>query len=143
MAVSDGRIGRLRVTVTVILALISAIVPLPEPVNAARPDLLLLLVIYWSLSAPRIAGLTFAWLCGLAIDLLKGMVLGQHALACEQAYFDAEVADVFGFNAFQLGLARFDMKYSAGTLPHEKLMTSIELFGTRVAPRVRELLGAA
>jgi probable LLM family oxidoreductase len=39
-----------------------------------------------------------------------------------------------------LGLSRFDMKYSSGTLPHEKLMTSIELFGTRVIPRVRELL---
>ena len=34
--------------------------------------------------------------------------LGQHALRCEQTYFDAEVADVFGFNAFQLGLTRFD-----------------------------------
>ena len=33
------------------------------------------------------------------------------------------------------------MKYSAGTLPHDKLMTSIELFGTKVMPRVRELLG--
>jgi alkanesulfonate monooxygenase SsuD/methylene tetrahydromethanopterin reductase-like flavin-dependent oxidoreductase (luciferase family) len=39
-----------------------------------------------------------------------------------------------------LGLARFDMKYSNGTLPHDKLMSSIELYGTRVAPRVRELL---
>jgi probable LLM family oxidoreductase len=36
-----------------------------------------------------------------------------------------------------LGLSRFDMKYSAGTLPHEALMTSIELFGTKVAERVR------
>jgi rod shape-determining protein MreD len=81
MPVSDGRIGRLRVTVTVILALVITIVPLPETLNPARPDLLLLLVIYWSLSAPRIAGLLFAWLCGLAIDVLKGMVLGQHALA--------------------------------------------------------------
>ena len=39
-----------------------------------------------------------------------------------------------------LGLARFDMKYSSGTLPHEKLMTSIKLFGTKVMPRVREQL---
>ncbi len=39
-----------------------------------------------------------------------------------------------------LGLSRFDLKYSAGTLPHAALMTSIELIGTRVAPRVRELL---
>ena len=40
-----------------------------------------------------------------------------------------------------LGLSRFDLKYSIGTLPHEKLMTSIELFGTEVAPLVREQLG--
>jgi probable LLM family oxidoreductase len=39
-----------------------------------------------------------------------------------------------------LGLSRFDLKYANGTLPHDKLMTSIELYGTRVAPRVRELL---
>jgi probable LLM family oxidoreductase len=37
-----------------------------------------------------------------------------------------------------LGVSRFDMKYSCGTLSHEKLMTSIELFGTKVAPIVRE-----
>ena len=40
-----------------------------------------------------------------------------------------------------LGLARFNLKYSAGTLPHAALKASIELIGTRVAPRVRELLG--
>ena len=39
-----------------------------------------------------------------------------------------------------LNLSRFNMKYSNGTLPHEKLTRSIELFGTKVAPRVRELL---
>ena len=42
-----------------------------------------------------------------------------------------------------LGLARFDMKYSNGTLPHDKLMTSIELYGTKVIPRVREMLAQA
>lgn len=81
MSVSDGRISRLRVTATVVLALILAVLPLPRWMDIARPYLLLLLVIYWSLSAPRIAGLMFAWLCGLAIDLLKGTTLGQHALA--------------------------------------------------------------
>ena len=81
MSVSDGRISRLRVTATVIIALILAVLPLPRWMDIARPYLLLLLVIYWSLSAPRIAGLMFAWLCGMAIDLLKGTTLGQHALA--------------------------------------------------------------
>ena len=36
-----------------------------------------------------------------------------------------------------LGLSRFDLKYSNGTLPHEALTTSIELFATEVVPRVR------
>ncbi|HEY1304639.1 MAG TPA: LLM class flavin-dependent oxidoreductase [Vicinamibacterales bacterium] len=40
-----------------------------------------------------------------------------------------------------LGLSRFDLKYSNGTLPHEKLMKSIELYGTRVVPIVRDQLG--
>jgi probable LLM family oxidoreductase len=39
-----------------------------------------------------------------------------------------------------LGLTRFDMKYSNGTLPHDTLMTSIELYGTKVLPLVREHL---
>jgi probable LLM family oxidoreductase len=39
-----------------------------------------------------------------------------------------------------LGLSRFDLKYSNGTLPHDKLMTSIELYGTKVVPLVRERL---
>ena len=81
MSRNDSRGGRLRIAATVIVALVLAIVPLPGTFDAARPDLLLLLVIYWSLSSPRVAGLTFAWACGLAIDLLKGTTLGQHALA--------------------------------------------------------------
>lgn len=36
-----------------------------------------------------------------------------------------------------LGLSRFDLKYSHGTLPHEAMMKSIELYATDVAPRVR------
>ncbi|MDM4763534.1 LLM class flavin-dependent oxidoreductase [Galbitalea sp. SE-J8] len=39
-----------------------------------------------------------------------------------------------------LGLSRFDLKYSAGTLPHTALLETIELYGTAVVPRVRELL---
>jgi probable LLM family oxidoreductase len=39
-----------------------------------------------------------------------------------------------------LGVNRFDLKYSAGALPHEAMMQSIRLYGTAVIPRVRELL---
>jgi probable LLM family oxidoreductase len=39
-----------------------------------------------------------------------------------------------------LGLSRFDLKYSAGTLPHGLMMRSIDLYATEVAPLVREQL---
>lgn len=39
-----------------------------------------------------------------------------------------------------LDASRFQLKYSAGPLPHEKLMRSIELFGRKVVPMVRDLL---
>jgi alkanesulfonate monooxygenase SsuD/methylene tetrahydromethanopterin reductase-like flavin-dependent oxidoreductase (luciferase family) len=42
-----------------------------------------------------------------------------------------------------LGLARFDMKYSNGTLPHSKMMRSIELYGTKVVPMVKKSLATA
>lgn len=50
------------------------------------------------------------------------------------------VATKIASAARTLGLTRFDMKYSVGTLPHENLMSSIELYGTKVAPLVREML---
>ncbi len=40
-----------------------------------------------------------------------------------------------------LGASRFDMKYSAGTLPHGLMMQSIEHYATEVAPLVRSQLG--
>jgi probable LLM family oxidoreductase len=43
-------------------------------------------------------------------------------------------------NSKLLNLSRFDMKYSNGTLPHPKLMKSIELYATKVAPLVLEAM---
>ena len=42
-----------------------------------------------------------------------------------------------------LQAARFDLKYSAGTLPHEAMLASIERYATEVAPAVRSELAAA
>lgn len=41
-----------------------------------------------------------------------------------------------------LGADRFDMKFSTGTLGHEQMMRSIELYGTRVAPLVQDMLAS-
>jgi probable LLM family oxidoreductase len=50
------------------------------------------------------------------------------------------VADKIIRNVRLLGVDRFDLKYANGTLPHDKLMRSIELYGTQVAPLVRDAL---
>jgi probable LLM family oxidoreductase len=51
------------------------------------------------------------------------------------------VARKIAATAKALGIVRFDLKYSAGTLVHDKLMSSIALYGGKVIPLVRELLG--
>ncbi len=53
------------------------------------------------------------------------------------------VARKIAATARGLGIARFDLKYSAGPLPHEKLARCIELYGRSVIPMVRDLLAAA
>ena len=50
------------------------------------------------------------------------------------------VARRIAATAKALGVARFDMKYSAGALSHQKIMRCIELYGTKVMPLVRELV---
>ncbi|MCW6507602.1 LLM class flavin-dependent oxidoreductase [Lichenifustis flavocetrariae] len=50
------------------------------------------------------------------------------------------VARKIASTAKALELSRFDLKYSAGPLPHEKLMRCIELYGRKVMPMVREML---
>lgn len=39
-----------------------------------------------------------------------------------------------------LGIQRFDLKYSTGPMSHEVLMGSIEMYGTKVIPMVRDML---
>jgi probable LLM family oxidoreductase len=51
------------------------------------------------------------------------------------------VAQKVAANLENLGASRFDLKYGMGGLSNRALLTNIELFGTQVAPRVRELMG--
>jgi alkanesulfonate monooxygenase SsuD/methylene tetrahydromethanopterin reductase-like flavin-dependent oxidoreductase (luciferase family) len=50
------------------------------------------------------------------------------------------VARKIAATAKGLGIARFQLKYSAGPLEHGKAMECIRLYGEKVAPLVREML---
>jgi probable LLM family oxidoreductase len=68
----------------------------------------------------------------------------EHEIAAGSLYVGSPetVARKIAATVRDLGASRFDLKYSAGTLSHERMLRSIELYGRAVMPRVRELLGA-
>ena len=66
-------------SLTATLAL--AAVPLPDGVTPLRPDWVAVVLLYWSLMAPRHFSLMTAFWMGIALDTLTGALLGQNALA--------------------------------------------------------------
>lgn len=73
--------GGWTITVTVIFALMLAIIPMPEWADNLRPEWVVMAVLYWSIALPERVGLGIAWLVGLILDVLTGTLLGQRALA--------------------------------------------------------------
>ncbi len=66
---------------TMLAALLLNTLPLPPLANSLRPAFVVLGVIYWCLQAPRAGGIALGFLAGLVLDVFKGAVLGQYALA--------------------------------------------------------------
>jgi rod shape-determining protein MreD len=73
--------SRLPLVFTVLLALVLSVLPLPVWLAACRPAFLVLTVLYWSISAPWAGGIGLGFAGGLALDVFRGAVLGQNALA--------------------------------------------------------------
>jgi rod shape-determining protein MreD len=66
---------------SLVATLALAAVPLPNVVAPARPDWVAVVLLYWSLMAPRHFSLLTAFWMGIALDTLTGALLGQNALA--------------------------------------------------------------
>ena len=66
--------------VSVALALLLGLVPLPALLQPLRPYWLALVLTYWVIETPDRAGLGFAFCIGLLADLLYGGILGEQAL---------------------------------------------------------------
>ncbi len=66
---------------SLLVALILMILPLPDGVQIYRPNWVALTLIYWSMALPKRVGLWFAFFTGIILDTSQGTLLGQHTLA--------------------------------------------------------------
>ncbi|MBK6982571.1 MAG: rod shape-determining protein MreD [Betaproteobacteria bacterium] len=60
----------------------------------ARPDLVLVVIVFWAIHQPNSIGQGLAFALGLAMDVGDSMLLGQHALAYVIATYGAQVLRV-------------------------------------------------
>ena len=67
--------------VSLLLALLLSVLPLPQGIESFRPDWVAIVLLYWSLMSPERFGLLTALFMGLMLDTLTGSLLGQHSLA--------------------------------------------------------------
>jgi rod shape-determining protein MreD len=68
------------IAITLFVAMILTIIPLPGVIEPLRPYWVALVLIFWCLETQGIITLGAAFLLGIILDLLTGSLLGMHAL---------------------------------------------------------------
>ena len=82
---------QLPVLVTLLIAFMLMITPVPAAAEPFRPDWLALGLVFWAMTVPRSYSVGIAWLIGIVLDVAQGTLLGQHALAlCVIVYITAK-----------------------------------------------------
>ena len=69
--------SRARMLLSALVALILTVLPLPAWSDVVRPQFLVLMVLYWSIDAPRAGGIALGFFAGLVLDVFQGPVLGR------------------------------------------------------------------
>ncbi len=79
--------GGLIIVLTFCVALILMVFPAPEWARPYRPQWVTLTLIYWALATPQRVGVLVGFVLGIALDVLTGTLLGQHALGLSLVAF--------------------------------------------------------
>jgi rod shape-determining protein MreD len=69
------------ILLSIIIALVLQIMPMPNIADMYRPDWVLLVLSYWTLALPNRVNIGFAFFIGLVLDILLGTSMGVHSLA--------------------------------------------------------------
>lgn len=78
---TTGQRGGGVIIVSFIVAFTLLMVPLPNWAQLFRPEWVAIVVIYWSMALPKRVSVGVSWFSGLIVDVIRGSLLGQHALA--------------------------------------------------------------
>lgn len=78
---SEARGGGLIIFATFLVGLVLSQMPLPDLLVWARPEWVMLMLIYWVMALPHRIGLGSAFLLGILLDVVRGSVLGLSALS--------------------------------------------------------------
>ena len=117
---SRSRAGWL-MPVSIVIALLLGLLPLPDLLQPLRPYWLALSVAYWVIEAPDSAGLGFAVAIGLVADLMFGTLLGEQALRL--------LIMAFILQRFRARLRFFPMSQQAlaigGLLLNDRIVTTV------------------
>jgi len=73
--------GGWTLTISLLVSFAVAMIPLPESIKMFQPEWVSLVLIYWVMALPERMGVGVAWLTGLFLDVVRGGLLGPHALA--------------------------------------------------------------
>ena len=78
---------RVKIYFSLTLALAATLLPWSADLRWLVPDFTLMVLLYWSIRAPRLAGLGAAFALGLVTDVARGVLMGLNALAYCAATF--------------------------------------------------------
>ncbi|TQV86669.1 rod shape-determining protein MreD [Aliikangiella coralliicola] len=73
--------GGMVIIVSLLVAMLMNVMPLPDLISMFKPDWVALVLIYWVMALPNRVGVFSGWILGLFVDVLYGTLFGIHALS--------------------------------------------------------------
>lgn len=81
MATTDAPRNGFVIVITVIIAMLLMMVPMPDSLRFFRPEWVVLTLMYWAMALPYRVSIGVGWLTGLVMDVMMGGTLGIMAFS--------------------------------------------------------------
>jgi rod shape-determining protein MreD len=84
--IAESRNG-IAIVVTLVIAMLLMLVPLPEFARYFRPEWVVMTLIYWAMALPQRVSIGVGWISGLLMDAMMGGTLGVMAFSYALAVY--------------------------------------------------------